>query len=51
MREAAEHGESTVNRIAIIVTSARLRPLTTLFQGEGVLTANDPDDGCHCMGA
>jgi len=45
MREAAEQGEITVNWTALIVTGARFRPLTTLYQGEGASTADDPESG------
>jgi len=45
LREAAEHGEITVNRTAVIVTGARFRPLTALSQGEGASTADDPESG------
>jgi len=44
-------GEITANRTAVIVTDARFRPSTTLSQGEGASTADDDDDGRHCVGA
>ena len=42
LREAAEHGESTVNWTAESVTGPRYRLLTTLSQGEGASTADNP---------
>jgi len=51
LREGAEHGEITVNQTAVIVIATRFRPLTTLSQGADVSTADDPDDGRHCVRA
>jgi len=50
LREAVEHGEITVKQTSVIVTDARFRPLTTLSQGDGASTADDPDDGHRCVG-